>query len=163
MLLKSISFIRTVFLVKTSKPIFTHLMVYRYPRETNQWKNNEINSSIFKTDGIIQKVVEILILQNYSNSLSPKHKFFQMSIIKKRVEVGWFVFCEKLLIWDIYFYNLPPFSGQTWWLETVQDFLIKLGIKPRMHLWEISILSLNSVIVGPTKIMNRTDKNWAHF
>ena len=31
----------------------------------------------------------------------------------------------------------------------VQDFLINLGIKPRMHLWEISILSLNSVIVRP--------------
>ena len=24
-------------------------------------------------------------------------------------------------------------------VESVQDFLIKLGIKPRMHLWEISI------------------------
>jgi hypothetical protein len=48
-------------------------------------------------------------------------------------------------------------------LDTVQDFLIKLGIKPRMHLWEISILSLNSVIVRPTKIMIRADKNWAHF
>ena len=48
-------------------------------------------------------------------------------------------------------------------LETVQDFLIKLGIKPRMHVWEISIFSLNNVIVRPTKIMNRADKNWAHF
>ena len=48
-------------------------------------------------------------------------------------------------------------------LDTVQDFLIKLGIKPHMHLWEISIFSLNNVIVRPTKIMNRADKNWAHF
>ena len=48
-------------------------------------------------------------------------------------------------------------------VDTVQDFLIKLGIKPRMHLWEISILSLYNVIVRPTKIMNRADKNWAHF
>ena len=48
-------------------------------------------------------------------------------------------------------------------LDTVKDFLIKLGIEPRMHLWEISILSLNNVIVRPTKIMNRADKNWAHF
>ena len=133
------------------------------PRETNQWKNNEINSSIFKTDGIIQKVVEILILQKYSNCLSPKHKFFQMSIIKKRVEVGLFVFCKKLLIWDIYFYNLPPFSGQTWWLESVQDFLIKLDMKSCMYLVETSIFSLNPVIVRPTKIKNRADKNWAHL
>ena len=48
-------------------------------------------------------------------------------------------------------------------LDTVQDFLIKLGIKPRMHIWEISILSLNNVIVRPAKIMNRPDKNWAHL
>ena len=44
-------------------------------------------------------------------------------------------------------------------VDTVQDFLIKLGIKPRIHLWEISILSLNSVNVRPTKIMNRADEN----
>ena len=48
-------------------------------------------------------------------------------------------------------------------LETVQDFLIKLGIKPRMHLLEISIFSVNNVILRLTKIMNRADKNWAHF
>ena len=48
-------------------------------------------------------------------------------------------------------------------LDTVQYFLIKLGIKPRMHVWEISIFSLNDVIVRHTKIMNRADKNWAHF
>ena len=45
----------------------------------------------------------------------------------------------------------------------VQDFLIKLGIKPLMHLFEISTFSLNNVIVRLTKIMNRADKNWAHF
>ena len=47
-------------------------------------------------------------------------------------------------------------------LDTVQNFLIKLGIKPRKHLWEISIFSLNNIIVRPAKIMNRADKNWAH-
>ena len=39
-------------------------------------------------------------------------------------------------------------------LDTVQDFSIKLGIKPRMHQWEISIFLRNNVIVRPTKIMN---------
>ena len=39
-------------------------------------------------------------------------------------------------------------------LDTVQDFLIKLGIKPRLHILKISIFSLNHVIVRPTKIMN---------
>ena len=48
-------------------------------------------------------------------------------------------------------------------LETVQDFLIKLDIKPLMHLLEINIFSLNNVILRLTKIMNRADKNWAHF
>ena len=48
-------------------------------------------------------------------------------------------------------------------LESVQDFLIKLGIKPLMHLLEISTFSLNNGIVRLTKIMNRADKNWAHF
>ena len=44
-------------------------------------------------------------------------------------------------------------------LETVQDFLIK----PIMYLLEISIFSLNNVILRLTKIMNRANKNWAHF
>ena len=48
-------------------------------------------------------------------------------------------------------------------LDTVQDFLMNLGIKPHMHLWGIGIFSLNNVIVRPTKIMNRANKNWAHF
>ena len=45
-------------------------------------------------------------------------------------------------------------------VESVQDFLIKLGIKPQMHLVEISTFSINNVIVRlipklwtePTKI-----------
>jgi hypothetical protein len=40
-------------------------------------------------------------------------------------------------------------------LDTVQDFLIKLGIKLCLHVLKISILSLNHVIVRPTKIMNK--------
>ena len=48
-------------------------------------------------------------------------------------------------------------------LETFQDFLIKLDIKPPMHLLKISIFSLKNVILRLTKIMNRADKNWAHF
>ena len=44
-------------------------------------------------------------------------------------------------------------------LDTFQDFLIKLGIKPRRHILEISIFSLNHVIVRPTKIMNNLLKD----
>ena len=39
-------------------------------------------------------------------------------------------------------------------LDTIQDFLRKLGMKPHVHLVEISIFSLNNVIVRLTKIMN---------
>ena len=48
-------------------------------------------------------------------------------------------------------------------LESDQDFLIKLDMKPCMHLVEISIFSPNLVIIRPTKSMNRADKNWAQF
>ena len=44
-------------------------------------------------------------------------------------------------------------------LENVQDFLIKLGIKPLMHLLEISIFSLNNDLVRLTKIMNNLVKD----
>ena len=44
-------------------------------------------------------------------------------------------------------------------LDNVTDFLMK----PCMHLVQISIFSLNNVTVRLTKIMNRADKNWAHF
>ena len=39
-------------------------------------------------------------------------------------------------------------------VETIQDFLIKLDIKPLMHLLEVSIFSLNDDILRLTKIMN---------
>ena len=39
-------------------------------------------------------------------------------------------------------------------VDTVQDLLIKLGIKPHLHILKISIFSLNHLIVRPTKVMN---------
>ena len=36
-------------------------------------------------------------------------------------------------------------------------------MKQCMYLVDISIFSLNNATVRPTKIMNRADKNWAHF
>ena len=47
----------------------------------------------------------------------------------------------------------------TYILESVQDFLIKLDIKPLMHLLEISIFSLNNDLVKLTKIMNNLVKD----
>ena len=48
-------------------------------------------------------------------------------------------------------------------VDTVQDFLIKLGFKPHMRLLKISIFSINNFIVRLNKIMNRADNNWADF
>ena len=57
---------------------------------------------------------------------------------------------------------LPPSSGswiKTGPVESVQDFLIKLDIKPLMHLLEKSIFSLNNHLVRLTKIMNNLVKD----
>ena len=59
--------------------------------------------------------------------------------------------------------ELPRTPPVDYRVETVQDFLIELGTKRPMHLLEISIFSLNNIIVRPTKIMDRADKNLAHF
>ena len=48
-------------------------------------------------------------------------------------------------------------------IDTVQDFLIESDMKPLMCLVEVSIFSQYNVTVTPTKIMNRANKNWAHF
>ena len=54
----------------------------------------------------------------------------------------------------------PPLNKQTNFTyatseqDTVQHFLIKLGIKPPLHILKISIFSLNHVIIRPTKILN---------
>ena len=48
---------------------------------------------------------------------------------------------------------VAPFTARA--LDTVQDFLIKLGIKPCLHILKISIFSLNHVIVRPTKIIKQ--------
>ena len=45
-------------------------------------------------------------------------------------------------------------------VDTIQDFLCYLGMKPFMHLVEISIFSLNHVIVRPTKIIKDLCKDY---
>ena len=54
---------------------------------------------------------------------------------------------------------LSDYLSGTAKLETVQDFLIKLDIKPLMHLLEISIFSLNNDLIRLTKIMNNLVKD----
>ena len=47
------------------------------------------------------------------------------------------------------------------WVDTIQDFLCKLGMKQYMHLVETLIFSLYHVIVRPTKIIKEADINRA--
>ena len=78
--------------------------------------------------------------------------YTQMSSITFRIYRPWLI--PNLFQSDI----LSSFEK----VKTLKSFA-KLSIKPRMHLWEISILSLNDIIVRLTKIMNRADKNQVHF
>ena len=48
-------------------------------------------------------------------------------------------------------------------LDSFQDFLVSEHMEPRMHLLEISISSLNHVIVRPTKTPKLADKNCAQY
>ena len=61
--------------------------------------------------------------------------------------------CFKTLCYaNVHFANPLKRTAST--IESVQDFLIMLDMKPCMHLVEISIFSLNHVILRLTKIMN---------
>ena len=71
--------------------------------------------------------------------------------------------CSELFLWNrTYSQTLVVVSWiskrGTFTLESVQDFLIKLDIKPLMHLLEISTFSLDNVIVRFTTI--HTGQNW---
>ena len=68
-------------------------------------------------------------------------------------------------VWEgfaIYQYLPLPWRGHlNLPLDTVQDFLIKLGINPRLHILETNISSLNHIIVRPTKTPKLADKKCA--
>ena len=49
------------------------------------------------------------------------------------------------------------------YLDTFQDFLIAKHMKPHMHILEISVSSLNHVVVTPTKTPKLADKKCAQF
>ena len=59
----------------------------------------------------------------------------------------------------LHFQKLDIFVHSMYLVESIQDFFIKLSIKPLMHLLEISIFSQNNDIVRLTKIMNNLVKD----
>ena len=61
--------------------------------------------------------------------------------------------------WIRNFRKLPVLSiQQACTLDTFQDFLITEHMKPHMHILEISISSLNYVVVRPTKTPKSANK-----
>ena len=88
-------------------------------------------------------------------------------LIKTRLNHNFFhpliLLVHKWLIWKLGIFNPEQKNGGCSYvalrLETVQDFLIKLDIKPLMHLLKISIFSLNKDIIRLTKIMNNLVKD----
>ena len=67
--------------------------------------------------------------------------------------------CNIIWFYEIYRICSYIFSCIDATLETVQDYLIKLDIKPLMHLLKISIFSINNDILRLTKIMNNLVKD----
>ena len=72
-----------------------------------------------------------------------------------------FFFKGKIAISSLIFFNPTLESARRIFfysdtfkcLDTIQDFLCKLGMKPHMHVVEKSIFSLNHVITIPIKII----------
>ena len=61
---------------------------------------------------------------------------------------------ESFLSDRMVFSNFPNVTDiNTYQVDTIQDFLCELGIKPRMQLKQIIIFSLYHVIVRPTKMI----------
>ena len=108
------------------------------------------HSRIFVSKTFVLPVIIFTILYNVP-------KFFEL-YVKEEVMTKT-LNCSEVLSEDLYHGNMgcQVFKRGIQWLETVQDFLIKLGIKPLMHLLEISILALNNG--GFTKIMNNLVKD----
>ena len=103
------------------------------------------------------------------NENFPRSQLFLQNIFFQPCKVKYYGFQGSVIC--LIFANLPflaPISTITCIIETVQDFLIKLDIKPLIHLLEISIFSLNNDLIRLTKIMNNLVKDckihtFSHF
>ena len=101
-------------------------------------------------------------LQIIFNKKSPVQDFIRMTLLKG-VTLILSALYQHTPLFPIVLYN-GLYWKMTWCsaaeslVETVQDFLCKLGMKPRMCLLDISFFSLNNVIVRLTKIMNNIGK-----
>ena len=94
--------------------------------------------------------------------MSLKMKIFGLNVITKiLIPKGIYNYKETVIVnvlHNMYSFvrqphNIPKYVHSASSIDTIQDFVCKLCMKPNMHLVEISIFSLNHVFVRPTKIM----------
>ena len=94
--------------------------------------------------------------QQLIHSSSSEIALYNMSLYPSTIHImyieSWNT-TKRLSMWDNAFHDLGAPV-----VEYFQDFLLRLDMKPCVHLVETNIFSLNPFIVRPTKIMN---KNWA--
>ena len=131
------------------------------------WKPMHLLSVGLQMSGVGQPTNDLYDKHNKAKYLSKLqlnfYKFYNFA--KAKIWQPFLFWFSCLGLYKLWTWNCSASSvNQACGLESVQDFLIKLGIKPLMHLLEISTFSLNNVIVRlTTKIMNRADKNPVHF
>ena len=113
-------------------------------------------------ESILEQKNELTLWHNVQQS---RPTVFQLGL--HRINIGWvnwwgLLASTILQVWHLHHPQLflvckkgklhVKFSPSV--VESFQDFLIELDMKLRMHLMEISIFSINYVIVRLTKIMN---------
>ena len=149
----------------TSFQTFSYLTSHHHQNilntDTNSWNLGKVG--LFKEGRISDEVLQvsvpsllktILILHQLCTFITLSIKIH--SLVNSRV--------KSLII-------MEPRSRDLNWISTGGSiryrprFFDQVGhhIKPHMHLLEIGIFSLYHVIVRSSKILNRADKNWAHF
>ena len=128
---------------------------------SQKWLHPKLNKFIANLIKI-RAIVEYRFVGNQSNrgskifcpNISPSLKW---PVVKNDIlEPEWI--CQNAIKIDQMIHQM---TGNRFRLETVQDCLIKLGIKPQMHRLEKSIFSLNNDLVRLTKItLSKISKFW---
>ena len=112
--------------------------------------------SLKRTSILCENLKGALFLLFWKNTSAGSKYYYSKFITFKRAGIGKCIFLvhiffENYVNRGLDFLLLTRLGKGTYSIETVQDFLIKLGIKLLMHLLEISIFSH---FVRLTKIMN---------
>ena len=155
--------------------LFLTVLFFKWSPRTGYQRNNfrlKMKVSQFVDKGHSQTALTILVFLDHLLSTYPRiclnwggNSFSVIGIVENQYIVDISRLhtssCQRSL------WMTPKLLKGSSWL-CVRDrprffFCASWASKPPMHLFEINVLSLNDVIARLTKIMNRADKNWAHF